>query len=289
MDTRHLHVTVNLDALLGELQRSLQLTINLVAVALQSNLADGEEVRFPRGVISATFDSTQTWSTKEANERHKSWALTNGLRDVIEGVSAFLESAHQVLSVWALLERQNGGERLRMSEWEEEMEDGGKAFHRLGFPDKIAHIGAKHGVLADSTLAEQVLKINAARNCLVHRGGVVTDRDKNSDAGLTVAWRRLRIFLKDEDGERDLVIGEVTAKESMVCMQAVDHSKSFALGSRVTFTAQEFSDITWGLFSFGSDLVRRISAVGVSKGFVSPSPAQPTVQPDGPASGGSAG
>jgi hypothetical protein len=282
MDTYHIHVSINLDALLGELQQALQLTINLVAVALQAKLSKGEELRLPRGVIATTFASNLAWTTEEASEHHKIWALSNGLRDTVEGLSNFLESAHHVLSTWALADCQNEDGCLKASAWDEEIINGGKAFHRLGFPDKLSHITASHGVTLDETLARQVVSINTARNCLVHRGGVVGERDKNDERGLTVEWRKLSMFLQDEDGEYDFVIGGVTRKESWLCMRSVDYRKSFNIGERISFTTQEFADITWGFFVFGSDLVQRIGRVGVSKGFVTPSAetAQQVNKPD---------
>ncbi len=103
---------------------------------------------------------------------------------------------------------------------------------------------------------------SAGRKC-VRPAWAITD-------GVKVEWRKLRVFLQDEDGERDIVVGDVTKKEAWVCIQGVDHEKVFALGQRISFSAQEFADITWGLFVFGSDLVRRIGEVGIAKGLVKP-------------------
>lgn len=288
MDTKHLHVTVNLDALLGELQSALQFSINLVAMALKSTSSSvDEELRFPQGIFGTTFDQRLQWSPEEAVRHYHTWALSNGLRDAIEGVSSFLESAHRVLSAWALIECQNAGTRLKQSDWEAGMD--GTAFHRLGLPDKLVHIQNEHHVVPDNDLQRHVLSVNSARNCLVHRRGVVSTRDVDAQGVLTVEWRKLHTFLQDDDGEHELVIGQRIEKESWVCIKVIDEKKAFSLGEQVKFSAQEFADITWGLFAFGSDLVQKMSAAGQSKGFVTPqTPVQQRAQADGPASGGSA-
>lgn len=292
MEQHSLNITVNLDALLGGLQRSLQRTINLVAVALKVELLpDDADVRLPLDTFATTFDERLKWTAAEAMENHRNWILSNGFRDVIEGVSSFVESAHRVLSFWKLAEKQKSGIRLRGEDWNREIVMGDKSFHRLGLPDKFTHIEQEHGVPPDATLLRQVLSVNSSRNCLVHRSGVVTDRDITAGNALKVEWRKLVTFLKDEDGEYDLVLGQIIKKDSWLCIKNVDHHKSFQLGERVTFTIQEFADVTWGLFVFGSDLVQKINTVGLREGFVKEADqsAQQRVQSDCSVAGGPVG
>lgn len=151
------------------------------------------------------------------------------------------------------------------------MHAGAKAFHRLGLPDKLPLLTKQYGVVIDSTLSGHLLSINAARNCLVHRRGVVGDRDVNDSSRLTVGWRKLSLVLKDEDGEHPVVLNQRLEKESTLCLRSEDCSKSFEIGERIAFTIQEFADITWGLFSFGSALVGQINALGLAKGYVNSS------------------
>ena len=163
MDTKHLHVTVNLDALLGELQRALQFSINLVAMALKSAPpVPDDELRLPIGIFSTTFDRRLQWGPEEAVGHYQTWALSHGLRDAVEGVSSFLESAHQALSAWALVERQNSGARLTQADWSAGMN--GAAFHRLGLPDKLSHIQEEHHVALDNDLERHVLIVLCHKN-----------------------------------------------------------------------------------------------------------------------------
>lgn len=275
METIPFHITINLDALLGELQHALQYSIHLVSIALRSEVpSEPEKFCLPTDGIRTIFDSRLQWSHEEAGQHFQTWALSNGLRDAIEGVSSFIESAHQVLSAWALVERQNGGTLLRHSDWATGMD--GTAFHRLGLPDKLTHIHREHNIDLDKDLQRHVLSVNAARNCLVHRRGIVSERDLNSQSQktLTVEWRKLYAFLEDEDGEHELVIGQPTKKESWLCVKMLDGRKIFSLGDQIKFTTDEFADITWGLFAFGSDLVQKMNATGQSKGFLTHTLAQ---------------
>ena len=252
-------ITINLDGLVGELQLSLQTAINFVAISLQATPPRSmDDLRLPQAVFATTFAQSARWSHVEALEKYQTWAIANGLRDAVEGVSSFSESAHKVLTLWGLASA-NGG-RVSFGDYQAVIE--GAAFHRLGLPDKLSHLKAEHGVALDQTLERQILSVNNARNCLVHRNGIVSLRDLNTADSMVVEWRKLHVFLEDEDGEYELIIGKLVEKESTLCVRTHDYQKAFSLGERVSFTIQEFADAIWGIYSFGTnlvDLVRRVN------------------------------
>jgi hypothetical protein len=67
MQPHPLKITINLNALLGELQRSLQTTINLVAVALMAMAPESmEDLRLLSEVFATNFASKVRWSQAEA-------------------------------------------------------------------------------------------------------------------------------------------------------------------------------------------------------------------------------
>jgi hypothetical protein len=262
-----LQITINLDALLGELQFSLQTAINLLAISLQATPPESmDDLRLPQEVFATSFAQSVRWSHAEALEKHQTWAIANGLRDAIEGVSSFIESAHRVLSVWDLASKNDG--RVTYGEYQKAME--GTAFHRLGFPDKLTHLKSEHGIAIDETLERQVLSVNNARNCLVHRRGIVSQRDLNTVDSMLVEWRKLHVFLRNEDGEHELVIGKMIEKESTLCIQVRDGQRAFALGERVSFTIQEFADVTWGLYAFGTEIVKLVGEADPNRSTSSP-------------------
>ena len=250
-----LQITVNLDALLGELQFSLQTTINLLAISLRATPPESmDDLRLPQDALVTKFAQSARWSHAEALEKHQTWAIANGLRDAVEGVSSFLESTHRVFSIWELAST-NGGS-VTYEEYQAAMEGG--AFHRLGMPDKLTHLKSAHGIEIDAVLERQLLSVNNARNCLVHRRGVVSQRDLNTPDSMLVEWRKLYVFLQDEDGEHELVFGKAIKKASSVCIRVQDGQRAFTLGERVTFAIQAFADVTWGLYAFGTEIVKLV-------------------------------
>lgn len=134
-------VNINLDGLRGELRRSLQRIIYLVAAGLQitDKIAD-ENLQLPINSLKMTYDPNLKYTSDEIKQQYHAWIVTNGFRDSIESVSTFLESAHQVLSFWKLGGTQNQERKeVRQAEWNDIVVKGAKTFHRLGFPDKLEH------------------------------------------------------------------------------------------------------------------------------------------------------
>lgn len=269
MENETLNVTINLDALRNELRVSLQRTISLVSAGLQSiEGIDADNLRLPTNSMTMMYTSSLKFTPEEIKKEYCSWVLANGFRDSIECVGSFLESAHQVLSLWKLFGKQNEITQIKGADWNSIFVDGAKKFHRLGFPDKLEHIKCEHDIGMNARFVDQLLSINGARNCLVHRRGIVSDRDTTSDDKLEVKWTKLQLILQNEDGEKELVFGEIVDKESTVGIRSTDEKKTFNLGTAINFTAKEFSDVTWTFFLFGEDLVSTINAYGIKNGMV---------------------
>lgn len=261
-------VKINLNGLRGELQRSLQKVICFVSNGLESGCdIEPDRLVLPTNIKSSF--SKISWNKDEFNKKYTEWILSNGFRDVIESVNSFLDSAHEVLSIWEILEKKKSKDSISGEEWSDIVIGGGKKFHRMGLPDKLSHISDNHGIEIKGSYKEQILSINAARNCFVHRNGIVSKLDVNENDELVVKWIKMRTILQNEDGEQDLIIGEVIEKESTIGIKFEENEKSFSLGTSITFSTEEVSEVMWCLFLFGIDLVMNISKFGEINGFVS--------------------
>ncbi|MDG4604426.1 MAG: hypothetical protein P9C48_14240 [Defluviicoccus sp.] len=267
MSEQHIHISVNLDCLCGQLKRSLQKIIFLVSASLQKlALINAETLELPIP-FKTVFDDGLMWSRGVLQENYCEWVLCNGFRDAIEAVGAALEEAHRVLTLWSLLD-ENSQCKLSGAKWNELFIEGDKHFHRLGLPDKLSHLRLNHELFLDEHLSSHLLSINKARNCLVHRGGTVSGRDVTTNNEMEVTWRSMCFFLNDEGGEKALQIGARVEKGSIIGIRFQDTCKSFSIGQRIRFRAQEVSDVCWSLFLFGDDLVQKISDLGLQRGFL---------------------
>lgn len=269
MPANAITININLNALRGELQRPLQRTIYLVSAGLQSkDKIDIDHLQLPTNSITMIFDGSMKWDAQNATEQYSKWILSNGFRDIIEYFNTFFESAHKVLTFWELAAKQKNGIVITGADWNQIIISGGKSFHRLGLPDKFTHVQDRHSFNIDTKFREQILSTNAARNCLVHRNGVVAEQDINAASGLEVRWTNLDLIVQNEDGEKDLVLGEIVEKDSIIAIRNREALKTFGMGERVLFSAQEFANIAWTLFLFGNDLVQKMSEYGLKSGLI---------------------
>jgi len=261
-------LNINLDGLRVELQRSLQKIIYLVSAGL--NCTDGievEKLQLPTS-IKYNFAKFSDLTEEKIKEKYSEWVLSSGFRDAIESVSSFLESVHQVLTCWELAVKEKSGFLIPKDDWNINIPAETKRYHRLGLPDKLDHIYVKHDIDIKDSFKEQILSINSARNCLVHRNGIVSERDVNQNEELVVKWLKMKLFVRDEDGDHDLVMGELIEKESTICVKLKEQERRFSLGSLVSFTVEEFSELTWCFFLFGEELVKTINQYGIDHGYV---------------------
>lgn len=269
MTNHAISININLDGLRGELQRSLQRTIYLVSAGLQTkDRLDIDCLQLPNNSVTMIFDGGLKWDAQKTAEQYENWTLSNGFRDIIEHFNNCFESAHKVLAFGELAAKQNEGVKITGLHWNQIIISGAKSFHRLGLPDKFTHVQDKHNIQIDPKLREQILSANAARNCLVHRNGVVTEQDIGAATKLEVRWTNLDLIVQNEDGEKDLVLGQTVEKDSVIAIRSREALKAFSIGEQVTFSAQEFANIAWTLFVFVNDLVQKMSDLGLKNGLI---------------------
>lgn len=270
MSKHKINITINLDALRGELQRSLQKEIYLVSAGLQNiELIDPALLHLPTNGVTMIIDGSLSWGAEEVQKQYREWTLSNGFRDIVEGVSTFLESAHKVLSYWKIVGKQKSGSEIKGSDYNDIILSGRKKFHRLGLPDKIKHLETEHYI--KPKFGEEVLSVNTARNCLVHRGGIVGNKDINNKNTLEVKWMRLAMILQNEDGENELILGQRVEKDGVIAIRNQEELRAFSVGEHVKFSVEEFYSAVWTLFLFGNDLVQEIRDFGLKNGFLSES------------------
>lgn len=268
MPDRQVNLHIDLGGLRNELGRSLQKTIYFVAAGLRSVTALGLECPSLPTRITLDLCPPLKWGDHIGVEQYEEWILCNGFRDAIESIALLLEQTHRVLTLWDSLDI-DGGCRITGAVLNEIFAVD-PSFHRYGLPDKIDHLRHDHKLNLDEALCTHLKRINAARNCIVHRAGIVSTRDLTSEADMTITWRRMHFFLQDEDGEKPIVFGEPVEKDSDVCMRFEDIAKSFALGSSIKFSVGEFSEACWSLCLFGENLVHQMDQLGLERGLLRP-------------------
>jgi hypothetical protein len=241
--------------------------MSLVAIGLNAKKGiSTEDLQLPEVTTYHHFDSTNQWTVEQAGEGWESWVLRNGFRDVAEAISGLLEETQSVLSYWQLVKIQDS-RPIQGEDWNEMVVSRGSRFHRLGLPDKIDFLKKEYGLLLADALVQQVLSINAARNCLVHRGGVVTTQDTRGADQLVIEWSALVMLLIENGIEKEIEPPYLVEAGGQIGVATRPRTKAFAVGQVVIVTAKEFSQICWTLFIFAMTCAQMLEAHGKAQGI----------------------
>lgn len=142
-----------------------------------------------------------------------------------------------------------------------------KKFHGLGLPGKIDFLVTEYDPSLRPDLTDEVLSINKARNCMVHRNGIVSALDLNSDEGLLVRWIKMQIITKGPRGQRVVTGGDIIKAGESVSVQQEASQKLFLAGESISFTTDEFSELCFTTMLFGMQLVDNIDNYARAKGM----------------------
>lgn len=189
------------------------------------------------------------------------WILANAFRDLIEEVSAFFEGLRSTDATLDLV-----GRTFTIEEFRATVEAPAGPFDRLTFPDKLDRLSARKVIPADVDLC--LLGINRARNCLVHRRGIVGERDVDESGTLRMAWMRPLLVARMPDGrEIPLRPGAILEGGAEVFVRMPAAGRAFRRGEAIQLTAEDVAGIWWTIRQIGQAATQLVKAKAVALGF----------------------
>jgi hypothetical protein len=260
----HVRIRIDTGALLGNFLGEAQKLLDIVTLTFTGLEAVTEE-EFGNALAFFSFQpaSNRRQPFPDVKRNSAQWLLTAFLSDCVDVVGRFLEECREVCAFYRLHSKEivHGADYLAIRGPEK------KRFHRLGFPIKLDHLRDEFGV--ETPLERHFLSMNKARNCLVHRGGVVCERDCNDGDALSLEWRTLQIVAKPKNGEEQVVDRDMSFEaETKISVRSVDVMKQFHLGEKIALEPKEIYQCVSTLHGFGSTVVRSVEDYGRSQGIV---------------------
>lgn len=264
-------ININLAALQGVASQKLQRLLDVIHFSRAGASLVTDDSYPVRGDFFQFQPSGNTRLPLDvAREASEEWHVLHALREALESASGFLEEARRCCALYQLttLEKPLGADLHRVDRES-------RQFHRLGLPLKIQRLRDDFGV--ESGFGSHIVSLNEARNCIVHRDGVVTATDVAADGHLTVSWSRVALMARSPDGlEERLIEGPqlVQGGWSIVVGTRVT-SRAFALGERVVFTFDDLVGMVWSHVYFVNTVAQAVQryAEGLGIPFKSTEPA----------------
>ncbi|MGJ4916600.1 hypothetical protein ACQR10_19520 [Bradyrhizobium sp. HKCCYLRH2060] len=183
---------------------------------------------------------------------HERWILSRAFQDLMRGVRASLEEAYFFIELFSL-------ERIvapSSGTLDEVLMPYRAKAQKLNFPDLMAYVNSA----LDSPVAfsEAYRSLQAARNCLEHRGGIVGLQDLDSSGLLKISVPRLKAFIEKDGVEIELFKNFYVEQETVLQMRAETRDLVFRLGQPLLISASDFEDIAYACANFGTLLAQQL-------------------------------
>jgi hypothetical protein len=195
-------------------------------------------------------------TTDQRRAMHESWILAKAFQEILRAVRHALEEAHVLVALLTKEHKIKSNDTIAGFLKPFQSKAAG-----LTFPDLMTAVNG----LLDPNLdfADSYKSLQAARNCLEHRAGIVGNADTKGAAEFTLSVPRLKIFYLRGSEEIELAAGErVDAgddrPEVEILMKIETRARSISLGGRLTFTPQEFNEIAFACNYLGQQLAGRL-------------------------------
>jgi hypothetical protein len=197
-------------------------------------------------------DSTLTHFKNE----FRIWIIGNGLRELIETFSVFLDEIHLV----CLLISSNPKETTM-----DEIKKRTVKFRRLTFKDKLENVNTNFGAIVVHR-PDHFLSINQARNCLTHRRGTVNIQDCQGEQHLTVKWIGIDVFAETASGDRTSLFpipeeGVLLPKDGKIVFTNQERVKLFPLKSQLFFTPRELTEICYFILGQTDEVIKSVQGL----------------------------
>jgi len=194
----------------------------------------------------------QASDISHTKELFKRWLLINGFEDIHSCIRTTLER----LFVFKAIENQlNDNPSLDIKGVESDLKIKANKFN---YPTLC---NAVHTELKDTLTYERHLEsINNARNCLVHRNGIVTTKDCNNDQKdkLIITGNGFKMFFKKGDEEVLAEVGKPGPVNAALMLGAEEFNIEFNIGDRLNITLKQFIDILNTCIFFNANVEEKL-------------------------------
>jgi hypothetical protein len=180
------------------------------------------------------------------------WVMQHVFEDFINGLMKSFKAAYKYLKIYALSkEPPMTKSRGQIEEYLQQIEID---IEKLHFPDFIGKIESLLG--RELPFKEEIKSVNQIRNCLVHRHGIVGEKDIKglSQKSLRLKWVSLETTTMKDGQEKSLSFD--VRKEGIVVdnlvLKHVEKEKAFQLGEKISLNINEFNGVTFTCTTFAN-------------------------------------
>lgn len=257
-DNKVQRITLNATGVVNPLFKVLKECTNSILFGLQATEIVKEippELVIEEGFFRMQFDQDEV-DIDIKKQNFKNWLVRKGIEDLVKGIEYSLREAYLYVSIFSRASELKTGEAFNQAFAEIR-----KKALRMHIPNMIEKI--EPHLIHPLNYKDQILSINKGRTCLVHRGGLVTEKDINdlSNKTLKLFWVKLKLFYEKEGEEIELQGQTLIEGGTSIKMRRENNEISFNIGQQISLNYRQFNEFIVTCHHFGTDLVDALPKV----------------------------
>ncbi|WNV08310.1 hypothetical protein [Tardiphaga sp. 709] len=200
--------------------------------------------------------NTPNLNADQRRQIHESWILAKAFQELLRAVRHALEEAHLLVALLTKAHTVRSSETLSVFL---------KPFQRkaAGLPFWKLMEDVNECLVPKLDFADSYKSLQAARNCLEHRAGVITNVETKGASSFELQTPRMKVFYLRGSTEVEIVIGEAIdsqddRSEVDVFAKLQTRSRSIPLGERLSFNLAEFNEVAFACNYLGQQLSARL-------------------------------
>lgn len=226
------YVLAPFQALIANCQNNVLMGLRIVERVNELPLPTPEELQFLQ--LSFGAPSVDLEKNRSAFRR---WLLLNGFQDIHGSIRVGLERLFVFETTKGKLQNDPN---VKIDDLEKELYSKVTRFH---FPQLIREVS---GLFSQPfEYLRHAESFNAARNCLEHTNGVVTERHCNNGTKdkIIIHGHRFQMFFKNDDQEVPAVLNQPGPENAALMLGAEEFRFEFSIGQAIELSLKQFLDV----------------------------------------------
>ena len=190
---------------------------------------------------------------------YKDWLYKKGFEELTEGIKLSLVEAYFYVAIIEFVHKQK--DVITLSDLQDTINYIRKKASKQSLPGLLEKIN-KH-LTSPLNWENQIISINNARNCLVHRKGIVTGLDINDkeNNNLLIEWVRFKIYYEHNEKEIELHKNQIVQGPAGIKLKSEIKQKRFSIKEKLHFDYKEFNEFVMCCLHFALDLKEKLPKI----------------------------
>jgi hypothetical protein len=261
--SERIEVEVNISDILDKFNRHMAETERAISFFYHASISPTIQSIDPLQTHTIAFSLLQPHERIISDETVSAatiWLFKKAFEELIIALQESLKQAY-IFARFYLVHHQTKDAPLgSKEEAEQQVKAIFKKSSSLNLPDLVNQI--EKDLMIQLPLKNQILSINQVRNCLVHRAGIVSEKDINDDANqsLVLDFIDLIAFFEIEGKitELNLELKKSGVQPTKVFFESKNKTKSFKKGELVKMDQNIFNGVLYTCVSFIQQLFSKI-------------------------------